>query len=25
LHVYMDVLNQKGMGFFGPKQGDSNI
>ena len=22
LHVYMDVLNQKGMGFFGPRQGD---
>jgi len=25
LHVYMDVLNQKGMGLFGPKQGNSNI
>jgi hypothetical protein len=25
LHVYMDVLNQKGMGFFGPKQGNNNI
>jgi hypothetical protein len=25
LHVYMDVLNQKGIGFFGSKQGDSNI
>jgi hypothetical protein len=25
LHFYMDVLNQKGMGFFGPKQGDNNI
>jgi hypothetical protein len=25
LHVYMDVLNQKGMGFFGPKQGNSKI
>jgi hypothetical protein len=25
LHVYMDVLNQKGIGFFGPKQADSNI
>jgi hypothetical protein len=25
LHVYMDVLNQKGLGFFRPKQGDSNI
>jgi hypothetical protein len=25
LHVYMDVMNQKGMGFFGPKQGDSNL
>jgi hypothetical protein len=23
LHVYMDVLNQKGIGFFGPKRGDS--
>jgi hypothetical protein len=25
LHVFMDVLNQKGIGLFGPKQGDSNI
>ena len=25
LHVYMDVLNQKGMGFFGPKQGNNKI
>jgi hypothetical protein len=25
LHVYMDVLNQKGMGFFAPKQADSNL
>jgi hypothetical protein len=25
LHAYMDVINQKGMGFFGPKRGDSNI
>ncbi len=25
LHVYMDVLNQKGVGFFGPKQGNSKI
>jgi hypothetical protein len=25
LHVYMDVLNQKSMGFFGPKQGNSKI
>jgi hypothetical protein len=24
LHVYMDVLNQKGMGFFGPKQENQN-
>ncbi|MGQ9645900.1 MAG: PEP/pyruvate-binding domain-containing protein [Thermodesulfobacteriota bacterium] len=23
LHVYMDVLNQKGIGFFGPRQGNS--
>jgi hypothetical protein len=23
LHVYMDVLNQKGIGFFGPKKGNS--
>jgi hypothetical protein len=23
LHVYMDVMNQKGIGFFGPKQGNS--
>ncbi len=25
LHVYMDVLNQKGIGFFGPKKGNSKI
>jgi hypothetical protein len=25
LHIYMDVMNQKGIGFFGPKQADSNI
>jgi len=25
LQVYMDVLNQKGIGFFGPKQGNSKI
>ena len=23
LHVYMDVINQKGIGFFGPKRADS--
>ncbi len=23
LHVYMDVLNQEGIGFFGPRQGES--
>jgi hypothetical protein len=23
LHVYMDVLNQKGVGFFGPKKADT--
>ena len=25
LHVYIDVLNQKGIGFFGPKQGSIKI
>ncbi len=25
LHVYMDVLNQKGIGFFGPQKGNSKI
>jgi hypothetical protein len=25
LHVYMDVLNQKGVGFFGPQKGNSKI
>jgi hypothetical protein len=23
LHVYMDVINQKGIGLFGPKQAES--
>jgi len=25
LHVYMDILNQKGIGFFGPQKGNSKI
>jgi len=25
LHVYMDVLNQKGIGFFGPRQGNGKV
>jgi len=25
LHAYMDVSNQRGIGFFGPKRGNSNI